>query len=87
MIIEKYENYEIDIVMQKKRRRETCIRNFPEEGDIIISLPSSGIVISSTDRNFENPPSWLRSFLMHALICSCAVVPASQIHIVLHLIS
>jgi hypothetical protein len=48
MIIEKYENYEIDIVMQKKLRRETCIRNFPRRAVLLSSLPSSGIVISST---------------------------------------
>jgi hypothetical protein len=48
MIIEKYENYEIDIVMQKKLRRETCIRNVPRRAILLSSLPSSGIVISST---------------------------------------
>jgi hypothetical protein len=48
MIIEKYENYEIDIVMQKKLRKETCIMNFPRRAILLSSLPSSGIVISST---------------------------------------
>jgi hypothetical protein len=48
MILEKYENYEIDIVMQKKLRRGTCIRNFPRRAILLSSLPSSGIVISST---------------------------------------
>jgi hypothetical protein len=48
MLIEKYEDYEIDIVMQKKLRRVTCIRDFPRRAILLSSLPSSGIVISST---------------------------------------
>jgi hypothetical protein len=48
IIIEKYENYEIDMSCKKKLRRETCIRNFPRRAILLSSLPSSGIVISST---------------------------------------
>jgi hypothetical protein len=47
MIIEKYENYEI-LSCNKKLRRETGIRNFPMRAILLSSLPTSGIVISST---------------------------------------
>jgi hypothetical protein len=47
MLIEKYEDYEISSC-KKKLRRETGIRNFPMRAILLSSLPSSGIVISST---------------------------------------
>ena len=87
MIIEKYVNYEIDIVMQKSLE-ERPVSGIFRGGRYYYHHYHLLVLLSlQLDINFENPPSWLRSFLMHALICSCAVVPASQMHIVLQLIS
>jgi hypothetical protein len=80
IIIEKYENYEIDMSC-KKSLEERPVSGIFRGGRYYYHHYHLLVLLSlQLDINFENPPSWLRSFLMHALICSCAVVPASNAH-------
>ena len=66
MIIEKYENYEIDIVMQKSLEERPVSGIF--RGGWYYYHHYHLLVLLSLQLgiNFENPPSWLRSFF-----CAC----------------